>query len=156
MMQSIDATQYRGTKIKLTATLRTEDAYCGTIWLRVDGIDRIKSPSLRFDNMTSREKDGPLTATTGWTSRLIVLDVPTEAASIHYGFFLRGHGKVWARNFSLEVVSDAIPVTEISKQPERQRVLPNHPINLKFTAKTHASEQGRIAEVNDRLSILSI
>lgn len=87
-----------------------------------------------FDNMMSREKDGPIYATTGWTSRSIVLDVPIEAASIHYGFFLKGYGKVWARSFSLEVVSDATTATEISQHRRQKRVLPNKPINLNFTA----------------------
>ncbi|NTG64729.1 glyoxalase superfamily protein [Rhizobium rhizogenes] len=131
MMQSIDAQPYQGTRLKLTATLRTEDADCGTIWMRIDGIEK---QSLRFDNMMSREENGPINATTGWTSRSIVLDVPTEAASIHYGFFLKGYGKVWARSFSLEVVFDAATVTEIPQQRGQNRVLPNQPINLDFTA----------------------
>lgn len=131
MMQSIDAQTYQGTRLKLTATLRTEDADCGTIWMRIDGTE---NQTLGFDNMMSREKDGPINATTGWTSRSIVLDVPIEAASIHYGFFLRGYGKVWARSFSLEVVSDAITATEISQHRGKKRILPNQPMNLNFTA----------------------
>jgi hypothetical protein len=142
MMQSIDAQQYRGTKLKLTATLRSEDAGCGTIWLRVDGIeqgsirpDGFVSKSIRFDNMTSRKDNGPISGTTGWTSRAIVLDVPAEAGSIHYGFFLRGHGKVWARNFKIEKVSEAASIPEVVMTTSEQGLLPIQPINLDFTHK---------------------
>jgi hypothetical protein len=141
MMQSIDAQQYRGKKLKLTAVLRSEDAGCGTIWLRVDGIenrsvrpDGYEVRSIRFDNMTSRKENGPISGTTGWTSRSIVLDVPIEASSIHYGFFLRGYGKVWAKHFKIEVVSEAAPVTAVSRATSEQRPLPIQPSNLDFTA----------------------
>lgn len=130
MMQSIDAEPYRGTGLKLTAMLRTENADCGTIWMRVDGKEHLP---IHFDNMMSRETNGPISATTGWTSRSIVLEIPEEAASIHYGFFLKGYGKVWARNFSIEMVSAAAMITEISKQQSGQRALPRQPINLGFT-----------------------
>ncbi len=64
MMQSIVADDYRGGKIRLTASLRTEDAGLGTIWMRVD-----KAPGsvLRFDNMMDRTANGPIRDTTGWT-----------------------------------------------------------------------------------------
>ena len=42
----------------------------------------------------------------------------------------------WARNFSLDVVSDATPVTEISPPPRQQSVLPKQPINLRLAANT--------------------
>jgi hypothetical protein len=138
MMQSIEAEQYRGRKLKLTAALRSEDAGCGTIWMRVDGAEHKTGSagsalrSYRFDNLTSRREDGPINGTTGWTSRAIVLDVQDEADSIHYGFFLRGRGKVWARNFALEVVSDEITVVEILRMTDQQGALPRQPVNLGF------------------------
>lgn len=131
LMQSIDADPYRGTRLKLAANIRTEDADCGTIWMRIDGAGK---RSLRFDNMMSRVTDGAISATTGWTSRSIVLDIPTEAESIHYGFFLKGHGKIWARRFTLEVVSDSIAITDISHHSTQKKAFPNQPVNIDFSA----------------------
>lgn len=131
MMQSIDAHNYRGMKLRLTAKLRCEDADLGTIWMRVDGTEQ---RSLRFDNMMQRQENGPLKGTVGWTSRSVVLDIPSEAASLHYGFFLKGHGKVWARNFRLVTVSDTIPVTQIEGPLGGPRLLPSQPINLDFAS----------------------
>jgi hypothetical protein len=108
LMQSILADPYRGGRLKLTAELRTEDAETATIWMRVDPIE---GRYLRFDNLM-RRSDGPLRGSNGWVERQIVLDVPEAAVTIHYGFFLRGSGKVWARRFSLEAVGLDVATTE--------------------------------------------
>lgn len=47
---------------------------------------------------------------------------------------LKGHGKVWARNFRIEVVSDLATATNIPQQPGESRRLPSQPINLDFDA----------------------
>jgi len=131
MVQSIDAANYRGMKLRLTAHLRCEDADLGTIWMRVDGNEH---RSLRFDNMMARQENGPVRGTVGWTTRSIVLDIPFEAASLNYGFFLKGHGKVWARQFRLEVAPDDAPITETSPEIPERKALPKQPINLEFKA----------------------
>jgi hypothetical protein len=129
MMQSIVADDYRGSKIRLTASLRTENADLGTIWLRID-----KEPGsvLRFDNMMERPSNGAVKGTTGWTERSIVLDLPHEATSIHYGFFLKGSGRVWARNFRLDAVDHDIASTDIPKPRKDSYYLPK-PSNLDFS-----------------------
>jgi hypothetical protein len=139
LMQSVDAEAYRGSRVRLTASLRSEDADLGTIWMRVDGtpdprlrVDGMSRPVLRFDNLLERTQDGAISGTSGWKQRTIVLDVPADAVSIHFGFFLRGHGKVFARNFLLQEVGQEVQSTEIlSKVPER-RPLPSQPANLDF------------------------
>lgn len=108
LMQSILADPYRGGRLKLTAELRSEDAETATLWMRVDPAE---GRYLRFDNLL-RRPGGPLEGTSGWTERHIVLDVPEAAATIHYGFFLRGSGKVWARRFNLEAVGADVAPTE--------------------------------------------
>jgi hypothetical protein len=55
--------------------------------------------------------------------REIVLDVPGDAESIHFGFYLRGAGRAWARKFELTEVGSDVAVT----QHYRDR-----PINLDF------------------------
>jgi hypothetical protein len=108
LMQSIVAGDYRGQKVRLTAELKGEDAGLGTIWMR---IDPEHGPALRFDNLTMRSTNGALEGTFDWRKRTIVLDVPGEAASIHYGFFLQGDGRLWARNFEVDVADPDAPVT---------------------------------------------
>lgn len=108
LMQSILADPYRGGRLMLTAELRTEDAETATLWMRVDPAE---GRYLRFDNLM-RRPGGPLEGSNGWTERHIVLDVPEAAAAIHYGFFLRGSGKVWARRFQLEAVGADVATTE--------------------------------------------
>ncbi len=41
-----------------------------------------------------------------------MLDVPPEGLSIHFGFYLRGGGSVWARRFELDEVEASVPVTD--------------------------------------------
>lgn len=108
LMQSIVAGDYRGQKIRLTAELKGEEAELGTIWMR---IDPEHGPALRFDNLTTRASNGALAGSFDWRRRSIVLDVPDEAASIHYGFFLQGGGRLWARNFKLDVAEPGAQVT---------------------------------------------
>lgn len=108
LMQSILADPWRGGRLKLTAELRTEDAETATLWMRVDPAE---GRYLRFDNLL-RRPGGPLEGSTGWTERHIVLEVPDSAATIHYGFFLKGSGKVWARRFALEAVGPDVASTE--------------------------------------------
>ncbi|HEY0121483.1 MAG TPA: glyoxalase superfamily protein [Rhizobium sp.] len=135
MMQSVKADHYRGRKIQLLARIRAEDADIGTAWLRVD---KNLGSTLRFDNMMQRNGDGAITGTTGWVERKIVLDVPEEAESIHYGFFLKGYGKVWARSFRLDIVSDETASTDIPRpipDLDKRHIL-SEPRNLDFSAET--------------------
>lgn len=123
VMQSVDAEPFKGKRIRLAGELRTENAVTGaTIWFRVDGA---KGPLL-FDNLELRYPDGPLVGTQGWNERSVVFDIPEEALSLHYGFFLKGTGKCWSRKFSLNEVDDSVP-TSSGNGP----VIP-HPTNLDF------------------------
>ncbi len=125
LMQSVQAGLYRGRHIRLTGEIRTQDVVGGgTIWLRIDGQP---GRSLRFDNLETREPgSGMLRGTTGWTSREIVFDVPAEADSIHFGFFLAGTGRCWARRFVLETVAETVPLSTV------QGGLLPAPVNLDF------------------------
>ncbi len=59
----------------------------------------------------SRTENGVLAGTTDWLRREIVLDVPAEAISIHFGFYLRGGGTARARSFGLDKVGADVPST---------------------------------------------
>lgn len=123
IMQSVDAEPFVGKRIRLAGELRTENAGTGaTIWFRVDG----PQGTLLFDNLELRRPDGPLVGTQGWNERSVVFDIPAEALSLHYGFFLKGAGRCWSRKFSVNEVDDSVP-TSSRKGP----VLPR-PTNLDF------------------------
>lgn len=108
LMQSVLADPFKGGRVKLAASLKTDDADAASIWMRIDG-----SPGhvLRFDNMMSRKDSGALRGTRDWTSRTVVLDVPESAVSIHYGVLLQGYGRVRAQSFQISAVGQEIPVT---------------------------------------------
>ena len=79
-----------------------------------------------FDNLELRRPEGPLVGTQNWSERSVVFDIPEDALSLHYGFFLKGAGKCWSRRFSLNEVDGSVP-TNSRKGP----VLPR-PTNLGF------------------------
>jgi hypothetical protein len=108
LMQTILAAPWRNGRLRLTAELRTEDADLATIWMRVDPAE---GRYLHFDNLMDRPGE-TLTGTRGWTERQIVLLVPASAATIRYGFLLRGPGRTWARHFQIDPVGEDVPVTE--------------------------------------------
>lgn len=124
LMQSIAADDYRGRLVRISAELRSRGAERGVLWMRVDPDG---GRHLRFDNMYQRKTNGPLRGDVDWVERSIVLDVPDEAVSIHYGIMLGGGGELWARNFKVE----SLPLGSVEiTQP---KALPG-PTNLSFRA----------------------
>lgn len=127
LMQSIAAAPFVGKRLRLRAELRSAEVPdAATIWMRMDDAGK---KMVAFDNMEERGAQGVLTGTTDWQTRDIVLDVPEAAVSIHYGFYLRGAGQCWARNFSLETVSSDIAATSDAVGPYLAQ-----PTNLALTA----------------------
>ncbi|HWA28860.1 MAG TPA: sigma-70 family RNA polymerase sigma factor [Lacunisphaera sp.] len=124
--QAISADQYKNQRVRLTGWIKTEDANNGggRLWLRVDGETR--GQSLGFDNMEKRAPKG----TTDWTEYSIVLDVPAEAKSLNYGFFLSGKGQMWVNGLNIEPVGPEIPTTNMITAP---KPLPTAPVNPTFS-----------------------
>lgn len=120
LMQTIDASAYRGKRVRLSGNLRTKEAGKGQLWLRIDGADR---KPLGFDNMEQRAVKGDST----WQNFAIVLDVPAEARDIAFGFLLAYKGEVWANDIKLDVVSNETPTTSTGPYG-----LPAAPVNLGF------------------------
>lgn len=120
LMQTIDATAYRGKRLRLTGALRTVEAGKAQMWMRIDGTG---SKPLGFDNMDRSAVRG----TADWTPCSIVLDVPDGATAIAYGFLLDGKGSVDAKPFRLEIVGTDVPVTGADHV-----TLPGAPVNLGF------------------------
>ena len=126
LCQELDAAAYRGKRLRLQADLRTEAVVgAATIWLQVDRTRR--RDILVLDNMEERATNGALAGTQDWVTRRIVLDVPPEASVVHYGFYLRGSGTVWAGSFDLR---EAEAEEAVTKALER---LLAGPVNLDFS-----------------------
>lgn len=105
LMQSVDAKPYLGQRMRVSSQLRAAQVDGGvTIWFRVDG----PGGSLRFENLERYSTNGPIAGNTNWIERDIVLDVPVEATTLNYGFYLKGNGRGWARGFNLEAVDETV------------------------------------------------
>jgi hypothetical protein len=116
LMRKIDATPYRGKRVRLSTDIRTEALTMRAgLWMRVDGP---KQP-VAFDNMDDR----PITGATDWTRHECVLDVAPEATRIAFGVSLAGRGRVQFGIVTLEVVDGSVPVTDLLSTipPERYR-----------------------------------
>jgi len=120
LMQEVASDNYRGKRLRVSATIKTADAERAQLWMRVDGPD---GKSLAFYNMDDRA----ITGTTPWRPYSIVLDVPTNATDVAFGYFLNGKGTAWADAFKLEVVGKNVPVS-VMKSPD----LPKSPANMDF------------------------
>jgi hypothetical protein len=123
LAQSIRATRYLGRRVSFSATVRTEDvtAWAG-LWLRVDG----PGGMITLDNM----QDRPLKGTTGWTPAAIVMDVPEDAVSLHFGALLKGAGALEITSTRFGEVDETVPVTT---RPYTE-TLPEEPQALDFGA----------------------
>jgi RNA polymerase sigma factor (sigma-70 family) len=125
MMQTMSADAYHGQRVRLTGWIKTEDANDGGghLWMRIDGAERGKT--LQFDNMTGRAPKG----TTDWQEYSVVLDVPPEASTVNYGFFVQGTGKMWVNGVTLTPVGAEVATTNLKLNPP---TLPKTPVNLGF------------------------
>lgn len=96
LMQSIDATAFRGRRVRFRAAVRTESAGPAAraqLWMRVD---RSGSQMGFFDNMADR----PITSGE-WRYYESVGDIDNDAATINIGMMLMGTGRAWLDDVSL-------------------------------------------------------
>jgi hypothetical protein len=123
LMQSIDAASYAGKRIRLQASIESQDvtSWAG-MWMRVDK----EKTAVAFDNMQNRA----ITGTHPWSTYDVVLDVPQDATSISFGVLLMGAGKVWVNHVTLEPVGNEVKVTASTPN---QRPLLKTPVNLNFS-----------------------
>jgi hypothetical protein len=109
LTQAISAQNYVGQRIRFRARVRTRDVsdWAG-LWMRVDGVSK---PSLAFYN----SQDKPISGSTEWQERSVVLDVPQDASKILFGVIGAGKGTVWIDQLAFETVGQEVPVD--SMQP---------------------------------------
>jgi hypothetical protein len=120
-MQVIDAGEYRGKRLRLSAWVKAENIenWAG-VWMRVDRDQR----STAFDNM----QDRPIKGTQPWSRHEIVLDVDAKATQIAFGILLSGRGAAWMDDVAFEVVDERVPVTDMHSSIKSPR-------NLNFEAE---------------------
>ena len=107
LMQTVNAQDYLGQRVRLSARMKSENASGFQMWFRVDG----QGKALRFYNM----QDRPVTGTSDWKRYEIVLDVPAASTSLNYGFFLQGgQGEGWADSVTVEIVDKSTPISEFA------------------------------------------
>ena len=97
LMQAVDATPFRGRRVRFRAAVRLETADPSAraqLWMRVD---RGENKPGFFDNMGDR----PVTDSE-WKYYEIVGDVEDDAAVLNFGMILLGRGKAWLDDISVE------------------------------------------------------
>jgi hypothetical protein len=57
----------------------------------------------------------PIKGTTPWKRYEVVLDVPTESATLNLGVLLTGKGQVWVDDVQLELVDKTVLTTNTLK-----------------------------------------
>jgi hypothetical protein len=124
LMQSINAAEFAGKRVRLRAWVKSQDVseWAG-LWMRVDKGQTMAA----FDNMQGR----PIKATQGWQTYDVVLDVPEDATGISLGVLLSGAGEVWMNHVAFEAVGKEEPLT--SPGPGQTPSLPVRPVNLNFS-----------------------
>jgi len=108
LMQTVVADKYLGKRVAFSAFVRTSgaDGWAG-LWLRIDRKGGARGP---FDNMQNR----PITGTTDWKQYDVVLDVPRDAVTLHFGILHQGGGLAWFDGASLKTVATTVPTTSVS------------------------------------------
>src|SRR5262245_5295397 len=101
IFQRIDASAYRGKRIKLRAAVRADvKGRDNAAWLRLTVLKRAAGPEANlFDSLDKY----PVTLGR-WQMYEIIADVPANADAISYGLYMIGDGKAWIDSVSLEVV----------------------------------------------------
>lgn len=122
VVQSFDAANFRGKRVRFRSAVRTENGGAGKsqMWLRVD---RKNSKGINllgfFDNMDDR----PITSDK-WNSYDIIGDVSPDAVTLNIGFLVFGSGKTWVDDASFEIIGDAEFITE-APRPLSEKGLTN-------------------------------
>lgn len=121
VMQIIDATAFRGKRLRFTGWAKTRSAIAD--WLRLSSsraqawlrVDRPLGTMGFFDNM----QDRPIRSSS-WHRFEIVGDIAKDAEQINVGLMLQGKGKAWLDDVQIEVLGDGgvgnQPALELSQR----------------------------------------
>jgi len=120
--QALDATSYRGRRVRFTAAVRVAAPQAAQVglWLRVD---RTAGWLGFFDNMNNR----PITST-AWADYTIEGDVASDAERITLGLLVLGDGRAWIDDVRVEdlgpaAASPVAPSADLSAYLEQSLAL---------------------------------
>lgn len=110
LMQSVDAKDYRGKRVRLRAAVRVEGGESGRaqLWLREDRTSEARG---FFDNMGDRPIRGG-----EWAYYTIEGSLRDDAASLNFGLMVLGGATAWLDDVTLEVLG----VAEVTAEPARE------------------------------------
>jgi len=108
-VRQVDAADYRGKRVQITASVRTQGA-TGRVdfWARMQA----KDSSVDGDGLGGARQ--PLPPDSDWIQKEIVLDVPVKTDRIEYGVGVAGPGKVWLESAKVEALGGDVPLTGAS------------------------------------------
>ena len=142
-LQTVSALPFHGGRAEIQADLRCEGVVHGaTIWARVDVMP---GHILAFDNL-KEASEGWLFGDAPWSRRRIVIDVPPEALTLNFGFFLKGLGSLWAANFTVEKALNAASLTARPIEPSRRQVSGITARNLDFSKVIKPAGDGQFLD----------
>lgn len=106
LMQSASPTEYLGKRVRFSAYIQSRNvSEKAWLWARTD----VSNGRGTFDNCYDRALSG----SKDWTLFEIVLDVPEDAFKMSYGLGLTGKGEAWMNGFTIEVVDNTVPSTDM-------------------------------------------
>jgi hypothetical protein len=105
MAQSVDAAEWRGKRVKLTARLKPLEA------TQVQIVMDVVSGATLHRQATQTMVTRPISGSRDWQVQEIVMEVPADATDIVYGLYLRGQGAAFGDSFKLEAVGRNVPLT---------------------------------------------
>lgn len=142
-VQMIDATPFRGRRVRLAGYLKSDDLGSGGLWMRIDGIIDGEAAQIAVDNAEDRR----LSDEQDWTPQEIVLDVPEESVTILYGAMISGDGELWVDALTIEPVTGVeatavVTNTILGGAYERPMGMLPTPMNLDFEVEVDGQDQG--------------
>jgi hypothetical protein len=109
----VDATEYRGKRVRFSAWVATRSAEQVNFWLAVGSGRLLEGESLfQRDRLLNGGNTNivPFSGSRGWTPVLLELGpLDGDAGHISYGLNLEGSGDLWVHDAKLEVVADHAP-----------------------------------------------
>ena len=105
-MRHIEAADYRGKRVRITATVKTRGATN-----RVDFWARAQAKDSPGDGAGLGGDWEKLPADTDWSQNTIVFDVPDQTEWLEYGVGVAGPGVLWLDGAKIEVVGSDVPVS---------------------------------------------
>lgn len=119
LMQSFSADRYAGHRVRLSAEVKSDrlSQWAG-LWMRADK----EAKPVAFDNMHDRAIRG----SQSWQHYDVVLDIPPDATSLHFGILLVGSGEVDVSGLKFEILPNP-RIPQLGPPP-----MQTHPVNLDF------------------------